>query len=177
LITIALSRTVGEQGHVHAFEPARGTRKSLRRLLALNSIENVTVAEVAVSDEAETAEFIEYTSDSDLTWASDASCLAAGVTPSRKKYQRYDVEVTTIDDYVRATNIQPKVMKIDIEGVELYALHGAKSTLVEFSPALCIDIHQDVRTGESAKQGVELFLSDLGYRCHMNGHAMYAEKK
>lgn len=145
--------------------------------MALNNIDNVTVAKVAVSDEAETAEFIEYTPDNDLIWASDTSTLAAGVTPSQKKYHRYDVEVTTIDDYVKAAKIQPKVMKIDIEGVELYALHGAKATLEEWSPALCIDIHPDVRTGESAELGVERFLSDLGYKSHMERQVIYAEKK
>ena len=44
-------------------------------------------------------------------------------------------------------------------------------------PSLCIDIHEDVRTGESALLGVQPFLEELGYRVEMVGHALYAERK
>jgi hypothetical protein len=46
--TLALSRLVGESGHVFAFEPAARSVYFLRRHLELNNIGNVTVVQTAI---------------------------------------------------------------------------------------------------------------------------------
>lgn len=176
VITLALSRAVGEQGAVHSFEPSKTTQKFLHKLLELNELRNVTIVKSAISDTCDSIDFIEYTSENELSWASDTSSLASETLNLNLKHLRYSVDVTTIDDYVAARGIHPKAIKIDIEGFELYALHGAKKTLKEFSPYLCIDIHKDVRTGESALLEVQPYLLELGYHIHIEGHALYAQK-
>ncbi|MDY6786169.1 MAG: FkbM family methyltransferase [Cyanobacteriota bacterium] len=173
IITAALSKTVGETGIVHAFDPSKTAQQMLRQLIELNNLQNVTVIPKAISECADVQEFIEYTADNDLSWASDSSTLAAPTINSLLNHVKYSVEVTTLDDYVAATGIKPKAIKMDIEGFELYALQGAKATLEKFSPYLCIDIHKDVKTGESALVGVEPYLQKLGYSLKMEGHALY----
>ncbi len=173
VISLPLAKAVGESGHVYAFEPARRTQRFLEQILYLNEIANITVVKSAISDQPGIAEFIEYTSDNDLSWASDASTLSAPSINPSLNHQSYTVEVTTIDDFVQKQGIKPQTLKIDIEGFELYALHGAKSTLMENKPYLCIDIHKDVKTGESALEGVKPFLLNLGYDLVLNGHTLY----
>ncbi|GBF86483.1 FkbM family methyltransferase [Aphanothece sacrum] len=172
VIALPLSRAVGSQGHVYAFEPAKRTQHFLQQIVDLNHLDNVTVVKAAIADKPGEAEFIEYTPDNELTWASDVSTLNAPTVSHSLKHETYKVEVTTIDDYVAAHNLQPKALKIDIEGFELYALHGAKTTLTTYLPYLCIDIHKDVQTGESALLGVEPFLSHLGYETRLEGHTL-----
>ncbi|MEA5567845.1 FkbM family methyltransferase [Anabaena sp. UHCC 0399] len=177
IISLALSKVVGEKGSVHAFEPSRTAQNCLQKLLEINHAHNVTLVKSAIADAPGFTEFIEYTSDNDLSWASDTSTLASPNINPTMNHLCYAVDVTTIDEYVAAKNIKPKAIKIDIEGFELYALHGGKTTLEKFLPYLCIDIHKDVKTGESALLGVEPFLSALGYQIKMEGHALYCMPK
>ena len=177
VITVALSKSVGETGKVYAFEPSKKTQGFLQQLLDLNSIENVTVVKSAISDISGSTEFIEYTSDNELSWASDASTLAAASINPTLNHIRYHVNVTTLDEFVVSTGIHPKVIKIDIEGFEFYALQGSINTLEKFHPYLCIDIHKDIVTEESALIRVKPYLLKLGYELDMQGHALYCTPK
>lgn len=172
VITLPLAKAVGKKGHIYAFEPAQKTQKFLQKIIDLNQIQNITLVKAAISDEPGQAEFIEYTPNDDLFWASDVSTLNTPDSNRSRQHNSYLVDVTTIDDYVAATNIEPKAIKIDIEGFELYALYGAKTTLDKYSPYLCIDIHEDVKTGKSALLGVKPFLESLGYDMEMDEHTL-----
>ncbi len=174
VVSLPLSSVLGSAGHIYAFEPARQTRHLLEQLLQKNQPENITIVPKAIADEVGTAEFIEYSSENYLSWASDASTLAANVQPSQKHYQTYSVEITTIDKFVSENSLHPKAIKIDIEGFELYALQGGKAMLKRDRPYLCIDIHNDVKTNASALLGVQPLLENLGYHCQMEGHTLFA---
>lgn len=173
VITLPLAKAVGQKGRVYAFEPAKKTQILLQQILDVNHIENVTLVKAAISDQPGEAEFIEYTADQDVFWASDFSTLNAPDVNRSRKHNHYLVPVTTIDDYVEANHLVPKAIKIDIEGFELYALYGAKSTLEKYSPYLCIDIHADIKTGKSALLGIEPFLTSLEYTFVMKEHTLY----
>ncbi|MEA5510373.1 FkbM family methyltransferase [Crocosphaera sp. UHCC 0190] len=177
VITLPLAKAVGRKGRIYAFEPAKKTQKLLQEMLVLNNIENIKVVQAAISDRPGEAEFIEYTSDQDISWASDFSTLNAPDVNLSRQHISYLVPVTTIDDYVEANNLQPKAIKIDIEGFELYALYGAKSTLEKYTPYLCIDIHADVKTGKSALLEVKPFLKSLGYQMEMIEHTLLCTPK
>jgi FkbM family methyltransferase len=47
----------------------------------------------------------------------------------------------TIDTLVDMFNIEPDVMKIDIEGCEYQALTGALNTIMKFQPTIFIEVH------------------------------------
>jgi FkbM family methyltransferase len=177
VITAALSKSVGETGKVYAFEPSKRAQGFLQQLLDLNNIENVTVVKAAISDTPGSTEFIEYTPDNELSWASDASTLAAASFSPTLKHTRYPVDVTTLDEFVASQGIHPKAIKMDIEGFEFYALQGSIDTLEKFHPYLCIDIHKDVVTEESTLDRVKPYLSELGYKLEMQGHALYCTPK
>ncbi|WLT39901.1 FkbM family methyltransferase [Synechocystis sp. B12] len=174
MISIPLAEIVGNSGHIYAFEPARQTRQSLEQIVKGNHLENITVLPLAIADETGEAEFIEYSTDNRFSWAADTSTLAKDVEPSLDNYATYAVEITTIDKFAKENNLRPKAIKIDIEGFELYALQGAMETLKTCRPYLCIDIHADVKTKQSALLGVQPLLEGLGYRCNSDGHTLFA---
>ncbi|ACK64484.1 methyltransferase FkbM family [Rippkaea orientalis PCC 8801] len=177
VITLPMTQAIGKKGHIYAFEPARKTQKFLQQIIDLNQIKNVTIVQSAISEEPGQAEFIEYTPNQDLFWASDVSTLSTPDTNLNREHESYWVNVTTIDDYVATHNLEPKAIKIDIEGFELYALYGAKTTLDKYSPYLSIDIHEDVKTGKSALLGVKPFLESLGYTMEMYEHTLLCTPK
>ena len=177
VISLPLASVVGSSGHVYAFEPARQTRKSLQELITNNHFDNITVVPKAIADTEKTAEFIEYSVDNPFSWAADTSTLAEGVNPNLENYSTYSVEITTIDQFVEESNIKPQAIKIDIEGFELYALHGASNTLKTLRPFLCIDIHEDIKTKQSALLGVQPLLESWGYDCRMQEHTLFAKPK
>ncbi|MDJ0510715.1 MAG: FkbM family methyltransferase [Crocosphaera sp.] len=173
-ISIPLAKIVGAEGHIYSFEPARKTHNFLQQIIEINSINNISVVKAAISEEPGTCEFVEYLNSDSFSWASETSTLN---TPTRKSdfdCLTYEVQVTTIDDFVATHKITPNAMKIDIEGFELYALQGGKQTLEKYLPYLCIDIHPDVKTGKTALLGVEPFLQSLGYTVTMEQHTLCA---
>lgn len=173
-ISLPLAKIIGESGHIYAFEPAQKTQTFLKQILEINQINNISVIPSAISDQPGTAQFLEYTDSNPLAWASDTSTLNAPTIKPDFHHSSYDVNVTTIDEFVNTYHLQPAALKIDIEGFEFYALQGGKQTLKNYLPHLCIDIHTDVKTGKSARLTVEPFLQSLGYTLTMKEHTLYA---
>jgi len=174
VISLPLAEIVGSTGKIYAFEPAKQTRHLLEQIIQLNALSNIEVVSVAVSDAEGSAEFVEYDNDNTLSWASDTSTLASDIKPTHQNYSTYPIEIITIDHFVEVNHIKPDAIKIDIEGFEQYALEGAENCLRTCHPALCIDIHQDVKTKESALLTVEPFLTNLGYKCEYRQHTLFA---
>lgn len=54
-----------------------------------------------------------------------------------------DVNVTTIDNFASENNLLIGVIKLDLEGYELYALDGAKISIKKFEPVLLIAIYHN----------------------------------
>jgi len=173
VISLPLAQRVGPTGQVYAFEPARRTNAQLQQLLTDNALTNITIIPTAIADQAGSAEFIEYSAENQFSWATDTSTLSAGVTPTMK-HQTYSVEIITLDQFVAEHNLIPKAIKIDIEGFELYALHGGMETLKTIRPYLCIDIHQDVKTQQSSLITIQPLLESLGYQCQLRQHTLFA---
>jgi len=173
VISFPLAKVVGAAGKIYAFEPARRTQQNLQRLVEVNQFDNITVVPAAIADQAGSAEFIEYSAENQFSWATDTSTLAAGVIPTLK-HQTYAVEIMTLDQFVAEQKLTPKAIKIDIEGFELYALHGGLETLKNSRPYLCIDIHQDVKTQQSSLITVQPLLESLGYDCQVRQHTLFA---
>jgi hypothetical protein len=70
----------------------------------------------------------------------------------------FDVEETTLDDFVRQGGRPPTFIKVDVEGSEGSVLRGARAVLSEHRPVLLIELHtpeQDVMVGA--------LLKDAGY--------------
>jgi hypothetical protein len=67
--------------------------------------------------------------------------------------------------------LAPRLIKIDIEGAELLALHGAAKTLGREDPILVVAIHPDaMRALGSSPSELSSFLAEFGYAGqHLDG--------
>jgi FkbM family methyltransferase len=119
---------------VMAFEPLSQTANLLRRNLKLNHIRNVEVIEKALADKIGKATFYLYEGhemnsllQEHISFATDQE-RAKGLTV---------VATTTIDSY----DVNPDVIKIDVEGAEIEVLKGAEKTIRRCHPVLLIEVH------------------------------------
>lgn len=115
-------------GHVHAFEPAPRALPLLKANTA--DLPNITIHQVALSDQTGTAHFAERE-------ALDVSSLAD---------EGIEVPMQTVD----SLGLRPDFIKIDVEGYEHRVLMGAKETLKESHPVVMFEAF-----GETARQYCE----------------------
>lgn len=152
VVTLFLSRAVGDSGHVVAFEPNPTNAARLRENVAINGLENVEVREIALAKEPGTA-----------TLAFNPREGGYGtLTPAGDRERAIEVSVATLDGLVAGGLAPPSFMKIDVEGLECDVLEGARATLAEHAPRLMIELHgyADRRANAERLLGI---LSPLGY--------------
>ena len=126
--TLLAAKLAGPTGRVVAFEPVPRNLGYLRRHLALNHCEDVTVVAAAVSDRSGTARFRDGPAHTVGTLATDGG--SEGV---------YVVDVVALDNYTGAP--APRVIKIDVEGAEADVLRGAHRVLRTVRPIVLLSTH------------------------------------
>jgi len=130
--TLLFAQAVGLKGHVYAFECSAYSILYLRKNLNNNPYygSKVSVHRYALTDKSgEQLSFKFLGGGTSLGNSQDAEVLE-------------EVTSITIDDFVAQNNV-PKVdfIKMDIEGAERLALHGARETIRRFRPKLAISIY------------------------------------
>lgn len=124
--SLLASRLVGD-GKVYAFEPLPRNTVFLRQHLALNTVRNVDVIEMAVSDQVGTARF---------------AVEATGAMGHIEESGTLQVPSTTLDALTEQRRIAPPdYIKMDIEGEEGKALRGAERCLRSSRPTLLLATH------------------------------------
>jgi len=131
--SLRLGRWVGPTGQVHAFECDPRLLPRLRRHLDLNGLHWVTMNPLGLSDRlGEQRLYL----PGQLGWASTLT----GAWGAR---DTATVEMTTLDDYVAQTGLAAgriSLIKLDLEGSELRALHGGRRTLAATSAAVLVEL-------------------------------------
>jgi FkbM family methyltransferase len=152
--TLLLSKLVGHDGRVFAFEPDPHNLRALRSNLEGNR-HPVTVTPAAVADASGEVTFASF-------GFSSVSHIADSRTPSDAV--RITVPAITLDDFVyRDGNPTPNFIKIDVEGAEARVIRGAERVLREASPVVVVEARR------SHWVEVEGSMRDLGYRGHVLG--------
>lgn len=121
--TLLMAKMVQSSGRVIAFEPSPREFRRLRRHVRLNRCTNVTTEPLAIAKQAGPREF--FVVDGQWTVRNSLRCSET-LRPSS-----VHIPATTIDDYLFGHPEIRRVdfVKLDIEGAELEALHGAKDLL------------------------------------------------
>ena len=117
LYTLWGARRVGPQGRVHAFEPIEQSARTLRRNAELNGFSQVDVNVCAVGAEPTTVSL--YLMEQHSGRASRYVCVGSSAV---------QVPVVTLDAYFE-TRPPPRLVKIDVEGMEHEVLRGAQGLL------------------------------------------------
>ena len=127
--TLIAASAVGPNGKVIAFEPSKQNVEMIEKSIAENSMTNVRVANVAISDESGLGEL--YLSP---YYQSEHSLFeyhySSGV---HNKGEKTTVKLVTIDNFLEQNynSFDVDFIKMDIEGAESRALCGMKQTMTE----------------------------------------------
>ncbi len=143
--TLAVSRLVGAQGRVWAFEPSAENAEYLLKHIRLNRLHNVNLIQAAVSNK------------NGMTGFQTTDCHATGHITDTGQYR---VPAVSLDGLI-AENVLPvpDLIKMDVEGAESLVLDGAGTLLGRNKTILFIALH-----GENQKQRCLDLLLSLAYR-------------
>lgn len=149
--TILASKMVGKNGKIIAIEASEEPFRYLRRNAKSSPYKNILAVRCAVSDKNGKIELFRPARTSFVD-----SIVKSWTGPT----VRYLVKSVTVDELVRKLKIKKlDLVKLDIEGAELLALHGAKRTLSKLRPKVIIETH-----GEGIHGKVMGFLKKSGYK-------------
>ena len=147
--TVALARLVGPGGVVHAIEPQRVMFQTLCGNLALNSLANVFCHHAAVGDQPGFITVPNFDFDKPNNF---------GGLPLGHHQMGDRVKQITID----SLGLQRcDFLKLDIEGMELAAIRGAKETLERHRPVLYLENDR-----EKNSPALISALLELGYKLY-----------
>ena len=149
--TVAIAKTVGGKGHVHAFEPVPEYFSFLRTNISRNRIANVSVYNLALSNQTGSLVFYKHGTGSGVTPADDA--------------EEVQVEAITIPGFLSTYRIPTlDFINLDCEGSELLIFQNARAVLEEHTPIIFCEVHREYlkALGQSV-QDVVSFLTTLGY--------------
>ena len=158
--TIAASRKVGPNGRVHVFEPGPIQDRYLRKNIEINRLENVTVANVALSDEP---------GELALHTPSFADIGKSQLADPAEASDAVRVPVTTLDAYCEENAIERiDVMKVDVEGAEFGVFKGAARVMREFPPRAIFyeSVDSLCEAFNHTPEEMHRYLEAAGYKVH-----------
>jgi FkbM family methyltransferase len=143
--TLIASYLVKNEGHVYAFEPFLKNVEFLKKHVALNGLQNVTLFQLAIADHDGWVHFKEGDEGGTGKIAEDGNL---------------EVPVVSLDSIIADKKLSPpNVLKIDVEGAEYQVLKGASALFRDHKPLIFLATHGD----QIHKQCVDL-LNNLGYQ-------------
>lgn len=159
LLTLVGARLVGPQGRVFSFEPQAAAAERVRRHLAINRIEHVTLVEKGVWDTSGTKTLYEFQGDS-------SEGVSMGKRDDRAVAREFHIETTRIDEAVPA-DAPVRLIKLDVEGAELAALRGCDKLLAH-APHLIVELKTVTAQafGYEPMDVVDVALARHAYRLH-----------
>ncbi len=155
--TYWMRRCVGPHGRIFAFEPQRDLAEYLGRVVSIFGWANVVIEPIGLSSSP---------GPLPLTIPGDGPSPSATFVPGTHEGDARLAEVTvgTLDGYLdRASVRRPvRLIKCDVEGLELEVFRGAEQTLVEHRPALLFESEVRHNPNRSVRE-VFRYLEGLGY--------------
>jgi FkbM family methyltransferase len=154
---LVAAKLVGNDGQVIAFEPVTQVRNRLIENGSLNQLYQLKVESLALFDK-NTELALHISSKENFGMSSmHAHDEDSGSTEI--------VQTARLDDYVEDQFINKiDLIKMDIEGAELFALNGMKSTLMRLKPLVLIEICTEVLEGTDLRTDeIYAFFEDLDY--------------
>jgi FkbM family methyltransferase len=163
--TVYASRLVGPSGRVVAIEPAADNLDVLRENLVANRLENVVVRPVAAGRGHEVRDFYLRGETSAVNSLFPESVYAAVTSVAQ-------VQVAPLDDLVE---VDPDLVKIDVEGAELDVLAGMTRLLGHSTLRLIVEWHPGLQEAAGYRSdALPRLLLDHGFTVHAAWHAQVA---
>ena len=142
--TLAFARAVGPTGRVFAFEPQRLVFQTLCANLALNGITCVDARQAAVADTQGSTRVPEVEFDK----PQNVGGVSVGDQTGGVSVAQLAIDDLELDSV--------RLIKIDVEGFELFVLRGADKTIRAYRPALYVENNDAERSRSLIEHLVEL---------------------
>ena len=137
--SVYLSKLVGENGKVFAFEPVDYNLKRLNTNLCLNGGGNTVIIDKAVG-EINTVMQMNIFKETDFDLGNNSLVENEHISSvDISRFYKKDVNVIKLDDFVEEKKLQIDFIKMDIEGFEYYALKGMKNIIQNQTPPMIIE--------------------------------------
>ena len=161
IYVLQLGRLVSARGKIVAFEPNPAAREVMERHAELNGLQDrLLVVPAAVGEHSGERAF--YSVRENATARLDEPNTTAAPDSIRST-----VMVTSIDEFVDRTGIEPRWILMDIEGHELQALLGSRRTIERLKGRIgfIVEMHPGAWPGIGAERSaVERLFSQLQLR-------------
>jgi FkbM family methyltransferase len=147
---------VGSAGQVYAFEPMGAQFAQLCANVMRNSLRQVNLVNLALSDEV---------GEATITLEDENNTGSASLRGGTGSAGSEKVQVSTLDHYFGSQPLQRlDVVKIDVEGFETAVLRGGEGTIGRFRPVVMIEVVDAIqkRAGSSRAEVYEWF-DEHGY--------------
>lgn len=151
--TYHMSKLVGPEGRVIAFEPDPGNLELLKRNVARHGLGNVSVQQAAIAGQAGRLPF-----SADGTIGSTLSALQGRQSVGAEVL----VDVVTLEQAFAAFGT-PRFCKIDIEGAEIEAIEAAQRAIGGNRIDFAVDTSHLQADGVPTKDRVEALFQSCGY--------------
>jgi FkbM family methyltransferase len=146
------------KGKVFSFEPDSQNFENLKRNIQLNNFNNIKIFKDALGAKTETVTLYKI-------FVNNPGANRILFTKPDTPHQDESIDVAVLDEIAENFNIpRVDVMKIDVEGFEIFALQGAKKIIAKWRPVLFVELAEvNLRQhGYTALSLVE-FIEQLGY--------------
>jgi FkbM family methyltransferase len=163
IYSIPFAKIAGSKGKVIAIEPMKYAQEILKNNSKLNNLRNIKIFNGVISDKNK-KEILDLTT----------GVGSASIVRDFGKKKILKVVSITIDSLVKKYRLKRiNFIKMDIEGSELSALKGAKKTLKQFKPIICLE--SDVKNFSK----IYNFLKKFSYKAYLfnNNGSLFKIKK
>ena len=168
-----LSRAVGADGRVWAFEPIPFTVSTLRKVTALLRLKNVEIVPKGCASETGKIAFdVPVQNNGAISGGQAHFASRNDARPGREQHARWHdsqevtCEVVAIDEVVPEA-APVSLIKLDIEGAELLALRGCDRLLTRNRPTIVCEINPWFL------EGLGLHVSDMSGFLSAKGYGIY----
>lgn len=136
--SIALSRLVGDQGRVVAFEPQLGAASCLARTKAANRLRQLQVVPLALGDSTH-LNFLEGTNFHGMLQKQNGA-----VASEEAGYSALTIAFDSFWSAVGEGDSEISGIKLDVQGFEIAVIRGMLGVLKKYRPKLIIELHAGV---------------------------------
>lgn len=158
--TLLAAELVGHNGAVYSFEASPETYNIFNRNTA--HIAYIKGYNLAVSDEISELKFYEFPNLYSENNTLDIELFQNEKWFSEYKPKEIDIKSVILDDFIPIEQVNPKIIKIDVEGAEYKVINGLRNYLSKNAPIIVMEYLSDIKRNKQHREA-EKILDSLGY--------------